>query len=654
MNLHWIDWTIVGAALAGLLALACIARRYMRSVSDFLAANRMAGRYIVSVSNGFGGAISMVALWEMTYANGLPAQWGMMLMGMVGLCITISGFVTYRLRETRCLTTAQFFEMRYSRRFRVFAGALCCLSGFLNYGIFPAVTARFMLVFFGFPDAIAVCGLSVPVYPLVMAAYLSIAVFIACSGGQISIILTDFFQGMIMLAVFVVVMLFFFVHFDWETVMAGLRTAPEGASLINPFKTGSAGDFNVVYFLIGVMSSVYTVRAWQAKSAGNAAAKSPHEGVMAGIVSNWRELVCQLCMVLIPLAAYAVMHGSSHPEIAAAVNERLAEFSDPVIRTQMTVPVFLAKVFPVGLFGLFAFVICASAISTDDMYMHAWGTIFVQDVVLPLRKKPFSQKQHLRCLRLGVFATGAFAFVFSLLFPMKEFVLMYFALTGAIYLGGVGSVIIGGLYWKRGTAYGAWAAMIVGSVFGLGGIILQQAWERVPFLVSICEKFPMNGQVVFFWTMVASIASYVGVSLLGPRHVHDMDRLLRRGKYASAEDTAARDAAKKVPLIRRLVGVGPTAPKADRFVAFATLAWSVGWVVVFIVVSVLSSCTDWLGDRFWEEFWWWKFVPITGIIGGICTLWIACGGVRDTIRLLRDLKAEKIDETDNGVVRDQS
>ncbi|MBR4615773.1 MAG: sodium:solute symporter, partial [Kiritimatiellae bacterium] len=79
MNLHWIDWAIVATSLAMLMAIAVYVKRYMRSVSDFLAANRMAGRYIVSVSNGFGGAISMVALWEMTYANGLPAQWGMLL-----------------------------------------------------------------------------------------------------------------------------------------------------------------------------------------------------------------------------------------------------------------------------------------------------------------------------------------------------------------------------------------------------------------------------------------------------------------------------------------------------------------------------------------------------------------------------------------------
>ena len=52
----------------------------------------------------------------------------------------------------------------------------------------------------------------------------------------------------------------------------------------------------------------------------------------------------------------------------------------------------------------------------------------------------------------------------SLLFPLKDFIFMFFALTSAIYLGGAGAVIIGGLYWKRGTAEAAWTALILGTV----------------------------------------------------------------------------------------------------------------------------------------------------------------------------------------------
>ncbi|MBO7721122.1 MAG: sodium:solute symporter [Kiritimatiellae bacterium] len=640
MNLTALDWVIVGVLMAGLLALAAYVKRFMRSVSDFLAANRMAGRYIVSVSNGFGGAISMVALWEMTYANGLPAQWGMLLMTMMGLCIAISGFVVYRLRETRALTLAQFFEMRYSRRFRIFAGSLSCVSGFLNYGIFPAVTAKFVMMFIGFPEAFQIFGVQVPVFPVLMAVNLSIAAYIACSGGEISIMLTDFFQGMVMLMVFLAVMFFFFHRFGWDDIMVGLRTAPEGASMINPFKAGKAADFNAVYFLIGVMGAFYTTRAWQAKSAAGAAAKTPHETVMAGIVSNWRELVSQLCMVIIPLAAYAAIKGPGFPEIASAVKERLAVIADPVIRTQMTVPTFVACVLPAGLMGLFAATVMMMAISTDSMYMHAWGTIFVQDVVLPSRGRPADQKRHLLMLRLGVLSVAVFAFFFSLLFPMKEFVLMYFALTGAIYMGGAGSVIVGGLYWKRGTAAGAWVAMAVGSVMGIGGILVQQFWK----------DFPLNGQHIYFWTMCASIASYVGVSLLGPRHVHDMDKLLHRGKYA---DAGGPQPVRRRFSLRSLTGVEADSPFFDKFIAYGTLVWSFGWVAVFVAVSVIGAATGGLTDFFWEKFWYVKLILITGILGTICTVWIAAGGFRDAIYLVRDLRAEKIDETDDGFVRDE-
>ena len=36
-----------------------------------------------------------------------------------------------------------------------------------------------------------------------------------------------------------------------------------------------------------------------------------------------------------------------------------------------------------------------------------------------------------------------------------------------MFVGGAGAVILGGLYWKRGTAHGAWAAML--TVLGVLG-----------------------------------------------------------------------------------------------------------------------------------------------------------------------------------------
>jgi hypothetical protein len=48
MNLHWIDWTIIVLLLGSLIGITTYAKRYMRSVADFLAANRLAGRYMLT------------------------------------------------------------------------------------------------------------------------------------------------------------------------------------------------------------------------------------------------------------------------------------------------------------------------------------------------------------------------------------------------------------------------------------------------------------------------------------------------------------------------------------------------------------------------------------------------------------------------------
>ena len=52
--------------------------------------------------------------------------------------------------------------------------------------------------------------------------------------------------------------------------------------------------------------------------------------------------------------------------------------------------------------------------------------------------------------------------------------LLYLAITGAIFLGWSGTVIIGGLYWSRGTSHGAWATALLGSAFTLTSFLLQR------------------------------------------------------------------------------------------------------------------------------------------------------------------------------------
>ncbi len=667
MNLNFLDWTIVGIIIAALFVITVFATKYCRSVSDFLAANRLAGRYLLAVSFGFGGAISLVAAWEVGFNNGLPSSWWQMIAYPTSLLIALSGFVPYRYRETRVLTMAQFFQMRYIRRFRLFSGTLCWLAGLLNYGIFPAITAKFIIFFFGLPTSFTLWGVTLQMFPVIMLIYLSIAVLIACSGGQISIMLTDVFQGMLLLFVFVVIMFFLIYRFGgwdfWGNITTGLNyNATPGNSMINPLDTKNAQDFNLWYYLIGMMITVYTTKAWQGHSGYNAAARTPHEARMSGVIATWRLMAYQLCMALIPLAAYAVLKSPLFPELAAEINADLANIADPQTAKQMTVPVFLVNILPHGMLGLFAVVVIACAISCDDTYMHAWGTIFVQDVVMSFRSKPFDPKHHMLFLRMGIIGVAIFGFLWSWLFPLGDFIQMYFQITAAIYMGGAGSAIIGGLYWKRGSTPAAWAAMINGTVIGIFGVVVQNCWKlgvqsffaklfpHCEWIANNPDKFPLNGQYIYFIAAVSSVLLYILVSLLGPRHVHNMDKMLHRGEYAD-EQSIHKDKEKKQKFsFTAFIGITKEFTRFDKFLAWSSTVWSMGWFLVFAIVTILGVTTTWLTTKFWIELWWWKLIPFSVTLGVIATVWLGWGGIKDVLRMFHDLRGERIDTADNGFV----
>src|SRR5213080_4968129 len=94
--------------------------------------------------------------FEIVLVSGFTVTFWNSLSTPIILLVAVSGFVVYRYRETRALTLAQFFEMRYSRRFRLFMGVLAFGAGILNYGIFPAISSRFFVYFIRLPTHVSI------------------------------------------------------------------------------------------------------------------------------------------------------------------------------------------------------------------------------------------------------------------------------------------------------------------------------------------------------------------------------------------------------------------------------------------------------------------------------------------------------------------
>ena len=639
MNLSLIDWLIAFLSILVLFFGVRLSKKFVKSVVDFLSAGRSAGRYMITVSQGMAaiGAITIVGQWEMNYVAGFALRWWEFTMAVVLLIITVSGWVIYRFRQTRALTIAQFLEIRYSRNFRIFAGILAFISGLLNFGIFPAVSARFLIYFCGLPLSFNVAGLELSTFPLVMAAFLLISVYFVFSGGQIAVIITEFIQGIFSNFTFLIIIIFCLFFVNWDQIFQAVTTVPKDASLINPYKTSEVPDFNFWYFLINVIGVIYVKLSWQGTQGFNSSAKSAHEAKMGEVLGNLRDIPRWLFLVFIPIIAYTILHNADFSAIADGVNKTLSGVGNSAIQNQLRIPLVLSKILPVGVMGAFLAVMLMATIGTHNSYMHSWGSIFIQDIIMPFRKKTFEPKQHLRVLRLAILGVCIFIFLFSLFFPMTDYIFLYFAITAAIFVGGSGAVIIGGLYWKRGTTSAAWSALIVGSVISVVGIILQQ----------IYPGFPINGQ--YFWGIAMGISSliYILVSLLGKKTDFDMDKMLHRGKYEIKEETVV---VNKVPLKGlKILGMGKEFTKGDKIIYLSAYGWTFIWVVVFIIGTIFNLSGD-VPDSSWMSFWK-TFVIINLSVSFFIITWFTIGGIKDFKEMLNRLKTTVRDHNDDGTVR---
>jgi SSS family solute:Na+ symporter len=639
VNLAPLDWLIIAGFFVFVVGTALYSRPLVRSVADFLAAGRTAGRYVLSVSQGAAavGAITIVGTLEMNYIAGFQQTWWAFTTAVVVLIIAVTGWVAYRFRETRCLTLAEFFERRYSRNFRVFAGSIAYLSGIINFGIFPAVEARFFIYFVGLPHHFQFLGLQVATFPVTVAFLLLLSLFLVFVGGQVAVIVTDFLQGLFIGAVFLLMSVALLRIVHWDQVAAGLLTAPQGASLVNPYRASQVPDFNFWYFLIGVIGVVYTWMSWQGTQGYNSSAKSAHEARMAWVLYAWRIIPQTLVLLVIAVVAYAVLHNPDFTAQAARATEVLQGAGSPMIQSQLRVPVVLQQLLPPGLMGAFTAVMLATALTCKSAYMHSWGAIFVQDVLIPLRGKPLEPRAHLRVLRWSILFVAAFTFAFSLLFQQSQAIFLFFAITGAIFAGGSGAVIIGGLYWRRGTTAAAFTAMILGATIAVGGIVILQ----------LQPGFPVNGQ--WFWgiAMVAASVGYVAVSLLGKSTGADLDRLLHRGAHALPQDQVA--ATDLPPVGWRALGLDREASGSDRLIVLATYGWILLWVAVFVVGTVINLSRD-VSESAWASFWH-IFLIVNLAAGVVVLLWFGTLGIRDLRRMLRALRGRERDATDDGFVR---
>ncbi len=639
-----IDWAVGLLPLLIVFCVGLLARKQVKSVADFVSGNRSAGRYLLAIANGElqSGAVVFAASFELISRAGFTLSWWLWLSTPIFLIVGISGFVTYRYRETRAMTLAQFFEIRYSKRFRLFTGGLGFLAGICNFGIIPAVGARFLVYFLELPPSLTIYSTTIPTYIALMAIFLSISLFVALSGGVVTIMLTNCLEGMLSQLFFLIIIVALIYLFPWDHINGALMSRPPGQSMLNPFDTSGVKDFNIWYMLMTIGVAVYSTRAWQSTGGYNSAAFSPHEGRMGVVLSRWREMGKAAVIVLLAICAFTFLHDPSYASRAVSAQASILQIPDLHLQQQMTAPIAWAHMLPVGVKGVFCAVLLMGIFGGDATHLHSWGSIFVQDVLVPLRKSPFGPRQHLWTLRLSICGVAVFAFVFGSLFRQTDYIFMWWAATQAIFTGGAGAAIIGGLYWKKGTTAAAWSAMITGSVLCFGGIIAQHIYD---------PHFPLNGLQISFLSTLAAVTIYIVVSLLTYQEDFNMDRMLHRGPYAVIKKLAGEEAAaaQRQSWLGKLIGLDQNFTVADKYIAGTLFGWSMVLAFIFIVGSVWNQIAPWPITA-WSIFWHIIGVATPIFFAVVIGIWFTWGGIKDMRDLFRRLRLKRENDLDDGTV----
>ena len=642
--MSFVDWAIVIGLLVVMVGVAAWTQQYNKSVVDFLAANRCAGRYLLTVAEGLAmmGTIAFIGDFERHYVSGFTTLcWGALITPVV-VIVALSGWVVYRFRQTRALTLAQFFEIRYTRKFRIFAGFICFVSGILNIGIFPGIASRFFVYFCGLPTTMTFGWIEIPTFMLIMFVLLTAAVFMTLWGGQIAILITDFLQGGFVLLICVVVSLYLLYKFNIDMVFNTLLNAPKGKSLLNPLDSMQFEAFNPWFFIVAAVSIIYNCMGWQGTQGFNASARNPHEARMGRILGTFRGSSQGTVSVIAAICAYTVMNNSDFTSIAQQIQQNVSSISSDYIKIQMTTPAVLGYYLPQGLLGFFCSVMLFAFLGSHNAFLHSWGSIFVQDVVMPLYKKPLSKEKHMKWIKMSIVGVACFIFLWSSIFEFNERLMMYVTITNAIFLSGSGAAIIGGLYWKRGTTAAAFTAVIIGaSLTGLGFL-----------LRGICHDFSIEGHWIFAIAMFVSIISYIAVSLLTSRSSFDMDQMLHRGKYA-LDDNGVCVHEQVLKGWKKWLGISSEFSKRDIFVYLLAFMLPFAYFMAFVVMLLCSIFIPKFGGTFNDISWlkFWKiYTYVTLSLASIFAIWLLIGGSRDVVSLIKTLRIVRRNDVDDGRV----
>jgi SSS family solute:Na+ symporter len=480
VELTALDFAVMAAYFVVIMALGFWVGRGERDALDYFLAARTLPWYLIGFSfyaSNMSGA-SFVGLMGAAYQHGMVVfnyEWTATL-----VLIFFAVFMLPAFLRAKLFTVPEYLEVRFDRRSR---WAYACLT-------------ILTLIFIDMAGAIYAGGIVIStMFPSVGlweagAAMAFLAGSYTLFGGLRSVVVTDALQAVLMIVGAALIFLFGLQEVGgWTALMDGLEEAQ--TRLIKPADDtflpwpGIAGVV-LLGFYYWTLNQYFVQRAL--------AARSLAEGRKGALFGGLLKLPNVFLMILPGMIAVVLLPGMENPD--------------------QVFPKLVAKLLPAGLKGLILTALVAAIMSSLDSALNAAASLITMDFIRPLRPDISGRK----LLGVGRTLTSVLILVAALYAPLIErfgSLFQYFQATLSYIVPPIVAIYLGGLFWRRLNAAGAFWAILSGVLLGLALFLLKEVTDIWPSAGLPPIHFTYMAVVMFVFTFL--VMTLVSLASAPPR-----------------------------------------------------------------------------------------------------------------------------------------
>ena len=445
--MHIVDLVIFIVYMLVVLGVGFYFLRKNSNMDDYYVGGRKMGSMHVGLSvvaTDVGGGFS-IGLGGLGFIMGISGSW-MLFTGLLGAWLSavfLIPKVSGMNEKYRFLTFPQIFEVLFTRRVAVLA-AIVSAVGYLGFTS-SQLLAGAKLASATFPE------LDLQTALIIMGI---IAVVYTVMGGLKAVIYTDTFQWIILMGglIGIGIPVGYIAVGGYSAIV---ETLPGEFLTLSNISWQTIINWGVTIIPIWFVGMTLYQRIY--------ATKDKKSAQRAWYFAGFLEWPLMAFMgVILGLFARVAFENGMFAELGFAAGSDI----DP----EMGLPLFLRTVLPIGLMGLMLSAFFSAVLSTaDSCLMAASGNIFT-DILDKIYKMPTDATSILRISQLITLIIGFLALLIAV---SMENVLELMLYSYAFMVSGLFVPVITGLYWKKATSKGAFAAMLGGGLTTLLLIISQ-------------------------------------------------------------------------------------------------------------------------------------------------------------------------------------